>query len=306
MCGRHIRKSDVCFLQDTSLAEDYAALDDVGKLAHIARPVVALEPVQSCTIDTLDPLAHSLRRFPRQVFGKKPDVLLALTKRRDLDRKYVQAVEQIGPEGAAPHFFGEVPVGGRDHTRIYPDGVRTSNAFEFLFLKHSQQLGLRLQRQLADLVEKNGSLVRELKTSFLLRDCARESALLVAKQLALNQACRQRRAIHLHDYILLPPAKVVERTGDEFLAGPRFAQQEDIGIRLGHHLYAAKHLLHGGRSTDQFFKVDLALKLFLEIDILPSQLLEHFLGLFPLVDVAEDQGEQRTAGYHRARHSRFD
>ena len=65
-------------------------------------------------------------------------------------------------------------------------------------------------------------------------------------------------------------------------------------LHVGHkrHLDIGKHLLNGRRGSHDFLKVQLALQFLLKVDIFTLQLLQHFLRLFPLSDVAQDQREQ--------------
>jgi len=59
---------------------------------------------------------------------------------------------------------------------------------EFLLLEDAEELRLELERDVADLVEEERPAVRQLEASDSLRDRARESATLVAEELALEEA----------------------------------------------------------------------------------------------------------------------
>ena len=60
-------------------------------------------------------------------------------------------------------------------------GPRTAEPFEFLFLKHTQQLGLQIERNVFNFVEKDCSLVRKLEAPDASIDSASERAFLVAE-----------------------------------------------------------------------------------------------------------------------------
>ena len=88
-------------------------------------------------------------------------------------------------------------------------------------------LGLQLQWNVADLVEKHGAAVGELEPPDALRDGTCERAFLLSEQLAFEQPGWKRRAIQFHERVRLERAQVVNGTGDELLAGRCFAISHD-------------------------------------------------------------------------------
>ena len=69
---------------------------------------------------------------------------------------------------------------------------------DFLVLDDAQELRLKFERHVADLVEQKGSLVGEFEQAHAAGGRgAREGALLVAEQLGLEQVSRDRGAIDL-------------------------------------------------------------------------------------------------------------
>jgi hypothetical protein len=65
----------------------------------------------------------------------------------------------------------------------------------FFILEHAQQPHLRFERHLTDLIEKDGSLVGALDPIPLLGQRTGEGALLVTKQLAVEQRIGERAAV---------------------------------------------------------------------------------------------------------------
>jgi len=55
-----------------------------------------------------------------------------------------------------------------------------------LFLENTQELGLQLQRDIADLIEKDCALVRKLEPADAMRNSAREGALFMTKQFTFS------------------------------------------------------------------------------------------------------------------------
>ena len=64
---------------------------------------------------------------------------------------------------------------------------------DLALLQRAQQLGLQLERQLADLVEEQRAAVRELEAARAALQRAGEGAALVAEELALDQRWRGSR-----------------------------------------------------------------------------------------------------------------
>ena len=123
------------------------------------------------------------------------NVLAPLAQGRNPDREDVQPVVEVGAEAAVGRHRPEVAVGGGDQPHVHLALVRRAEPLELALLEHAQQLGLQLQRQVADLVEEDGAVVGELEAALAGGDGAGEGAPFVAEQLALDQRRRQRRAV---------------------------------------------------------------------------------------------------------------
>ena len=116
---------------------------------------------------------------------------LALAQRRQVDADDVQPVEEVLAEPALLHLVLQVDVGGGDDAHVDLDRLHAAQAHELALLHHAQQLGLRLERDVADLVEEDAALVGELEQALLRVDGAGERALDVAEQRRLEQVRRQ-------------------------------------------------------------------------------------------------------------------
>jgi len=181
-----------------------------------------------------DPAVELAVELPDEVIEQGRDVLLALPQGRDVDRHDVEPVEEILPEAALPDVLLEVAVGGGHEPDVHLDRLDAADALELVVLDHPQELHLHLPGQIADLVEEERPLVRELEAPGLAGDGPREGALLVAEQLALDEVLGDRRAVDLDEGVVLSGAAGVDRVGHEFLPRPRLAGDEDRRRRGGH------------------------------------------------------------------------
>ena len=82
---------------------------------------------------------------------QRRDVLAALLKRGEQDRKDVDPVPQILAEGAVLHHRRQIAVGGRHDPHVDVDRGPPPHALDLVVLQHAQEPDLRRQRQFADL-----------------------------------------------------------------------------------------------------------------------------------------------------------
>ena len=182
-------------LQRGPLARDHRPLDDTLQLAHVTGPVVVLEGVQGVFRHGLDLLSCFLIEFGDKIIDKKRDVFLALPERRDRDGENIEPVEQVFPESALPDLFLQIPVGGRNDPHIDLDGFGAAQPLKLAVLDDPEQLGLKIHRHLADLVEKQGAVVGKFEAPHLPGIGAGERPLFPAEELTFDEVSRQRRAV---------------------------------------------------------------------------------------------------------------
>jgi hypothetical protein len=104
---------------------------------------------------------------------------------------------------------------------------------------------LQLKRDISDFIQKQRTLVSQLKPADLLSDRTGEGAALMAKKFAFEQTGGNGSAAELHKVPVFPAAALVYRAGDEFLAGARFSQQEYGRIGSRHHFDQLQDLPEG-------------------------------------------------------------
>jgi hypothetical protein len=126
-------------------------------------------------------------RQVQEVRDEQRDVLAPVAQRRDVDPHHVQAEVEVLAEAALADALLEVLVRRRDDPDVHRHGLRPAHALELPLLEEAQQLHLRGERDLAHLVQEDRSAAGHLELARLLPDRARERALLVAEELALEQ-----------------------------------------------------------------------------------------------------------------------
>jgi hypothetical protein len=121
------------------------------------------EPLQRLGRDARERSVVARARLAHELRDQERDVLAALAQRRQMDAEDVEPIVQVAPELLERDELPEILVGRRDDADVDVDGVLAADAQELALLEHAQELGLRRDRHLADLVEEDGAAVRELE-----------------------------------------------------------------------------------------------------------------------------------------------
>src|SRR5437763_11904060 len=117
----------------------------------------------------------------------------------------------------------EIAVGRGDHSHIHFKLLIAADRTYLFFLQEAEELGLQVERQLPDLIEKHSTAVGGLKKANLGTHGAGKSALFVSEQLALNQRWNQRAAINCDKLAVGKGSTKVNRPRNQSLAGSAFA-----------------------------------------------------------------------------------
>ena len=181
-----------------------------------------------------EPLAALRVIHPQEVIQKVADVVAPLPQGRDLDVDEVQAVEEVLPEVARLDLLDDILVGGGDHLDIEGHQLGAADGDQLPLLQDAQEFCLHIQRHVGDLVQEENALVRQLEFPlFAAPPRAGIGALLIAEELALQQAPGQGTAVHRDKGAVAPGALVVDGLGEHLLAGAAVALDDDPGLKGG-------------------------------------------------------------------------
>src|SRR3984893_11882697 len=111
------------------------------------------------------------------------NIFFPFSKGRQGNRDHVQAMIEVFAEAALANQIEQLHVAGSDDANVDLDRFRAAEAHEFALLNHTQELGLRLRSDRANLIEKNRPLIGDFEEPFLRRDGARERTLHMAEKL---------------------------------------------------------------------------------------------------------------------------
>ena len=186
-----------------------------------------------------------------EMLGEHGDVLGTLAQRRDLDRHHAQPVEQVLAEAAVAHVLVEVAVRRRDDAHVDLLGALAADRRDLVALQHAQQLGLQVERHVADLVEEERAARRLAEASRARIDGAGEGALLVAEEFALEQLARDRRRVHRDEGARRARRRLVDRARHQFLAGAALAGDQHRDVARGHASDRLEDLEDRAAAADQ-------------------------------------------------------
>src|SRR5262249_12396469 len=147
------------------LAQHDGPLDDVLQLADVARPRVTGETRHRRLRDAVDAPAELLPELAEEEHHELGNISRSLAERRHAKGKDVQAIEEIGSESPGRDRLPQIAISRRDDPDVHSDALARPHRLELLLLQHPQQLDLRLERQLADLVQEDGASMRQLETA---------------------------------------------------------------------------------------------------------------------------------------------
>jgi len=241
---------EILRLDDQPRADDGGALQHVLQLAHVSRPGVPQERAHRG-------LSQPFRRQPvvaadllEERMGQLGDVLAPPAQRRHPDGDDVEPEVEILAEAAPGGQLAQIAVAGRQHAHVDPHRARAADAHELPLLQHAQELRLRAEVHLADLVEQERAAVRQLELAALALVRPGEGALLVAEQLALDERLGNRRAVERDERAGPARRVVVDRLGDELLADAALPEDEDGAASRRHLDDLPADALHPRRAAD--------------------------------------------------------
>ncbi len=135
------------------------------------------------------------RELLGEMLRQHRDIFAAFAQGRQRQRDHVEPVIKIGAELPSLDHLRERHIRRRNHADVHLHRATFSEALELALLERTQQLGLKIEGHLADLVQKNGAAVRGFKLARAARYRARERSASVTEELAFEQSLRNRRAV---------------------------------------------------------------------------------------------------------------
>ena len=189
------------------------------------------------------------------MLDEQGDVLAAFAERRQAQADLVEPIEEVVAELAFVDHAAQVLAGGRHHADVHPADLVSADRLDLAVLERPQQLGLHGRGHVADLVEEQRASVDHLKEALAVGHRPGERTADVAEQLALQEVLIEGGAVDGSVGFGPPGGVAVNGPGDKFLAGARFAEDQDGQLTVGHpldHVDDPEHLRVGGDQPLEF------------------------------------------------------
>src|SRR5467141_511237 len=224
-------------------SEEDGSANDVPELPHVARPGVAQKDLSRRFRDFAAGAAELHAGFREKLVRQVEDVI-ALPEGRQGDPEFVQTVIDSLAEPASPHLSLEGHVGGGDDPRRHSDRPLAAERLDLSFLQCTQELRLRGEGKVDNLIEKKASALCQLEPPLLSLMGPRERALLITEELRLDQGVRDRAAVDSDKWLLASGTQLMDRASDELLASAGLALDENSQRGVGHLLDLLDNLHH--------------------------------------------------------------
>src|SRR5438876_3568995 len=141
--------------------------------------------------------------------------VISLPKGRQGDSEFVQTVVDILAEPTRMHLSPEGDIRGGDDPHVHRERPLAAERLHLSFLQRTQELRLRGEGKVDNLVEEKGSALGKLELPRLSLIGAGERALLIAEELGLDQGVRDRAAVDGDKRLLASGTELMDRPSHE-------------------------------------------------------------------------------------------
>src|ERR1700687_1570580 len=186
------------------------------------------------------------------MFDERGNVFAAVAQRGQLDAEYVEPVKKIGAERTLIDHVFEILVGGGHAPKVDFDNLIAADTGDLALLQYAQQIGLGLQADIPDFVEKYSAAFRDFEFSLLAVLRPGEGAFLVAEEFALQQRLGQGAAVDNDQGMKAPHAGRMNGANHKLFPRTALACNQDVGIGGPDRFDGVEHLAHSGTLANEF------------------------------------------------------
>jgi hypothetical protein len=208
---------------------DQRPLHEVFQFTDVARKIVFLQRSQVRRTHGGVRDAHFRGEQAQKVSHQHRDVFLPVAQGRHMNCEPREPKIEVLAEPTRGHRCFEIRVGAGEQPHLHLLRRRGAHRNELTVFEHPQQLDLQPQRHFADLIDKQGPVVRLLEIPLVIGGGTAERTLAVTEDGRLRQLVRNGAAVHRHERVARQLAPIMDDAGDQFLARPALAGDQDAG-----------------------------------------------------------------------------
>src|SRR5579883_2044435 len=127
---------------------------------------------------------------------------------------------------AAGYLLGKDLLGSSDHSNIYGNWLVGTDWPNLLVFQHSEQLGLRRQPHIADLIEEERPLIGQFNPAFLILHSSSKRPFHIAKELRFQERFGKYCAIHGNKWFFGTGSLIMQRLRHQLFAGASLAKYQ--------------------------------------------------------------------------------
>ena len=203
-----------------------SALEDVLQLAEIAGPRVLQEQLLGVGRE----LEVRRAELCEHLVGEREKVLSTFAQRRQRHANGTDPVVEVGAKLLLSNGGEQGVMSRREEAHVDRTLADVAHATEPLLFESLEELGLDLEIDVADLVEKERAAIRGLEQSLLRSVRAGERAALVTKELRLDELPGKACAVDVDEWCAAPRADLVNAARKHALTGAGLAEQEHCAV----------------------------------------------------------------------------
>ncbi len=142
----------------------------------------------------------------------------------------IDSIEEVRPESPFARLLSQITVCGRDQPDVSEAVANVAQPAKPSSLQHLEELGLDLQIDVADLIQKHCAVIGYFQQSRLGRHGAGERPSLVAKKFSLQEFAIQTCTVQVKKFFVLAIAVGVQPIRQHTFSGTGFTENKQRAV----------------------------------------------------------------------------
>jgi hypothetical protein len=185
----------------------------------------------------------------QEVVGQSRDIIYSLSKKRQLNRQGIDAIEKILAKMARFHLSFEGAICGAYKANINSSVARGSDPAELTVLKQLEKLGLKGGFEFTNLIQEECAAVSKLNATRLRAIRAGKGTLLITEELTLQKGARNGGAADLYEGPNSPRRLGMEQLRKHFLSSTALPAEQDRNVGAGGNFQFLTDFAHDRRIS---------------------------------------------------------
>ena len=142
------------------------------------------------------------------------------------------------------NFFWKITISGCNNSDVHFSRFSLTNFYKLSRFQNPQQLRLKIESHFSYLIQKDGSIIRLFKQTFLIFLSSGKRSGFVTKHLAFQQILAKRRTVYSHKGFILTSTTTMNSLSKDFLSCSSFTGKQNRYIGNSHLLCQRNRFLY--------------------------------------------------------------